>query len=62
MRIYWWQNGLHIEPESKEDYPRLQALMKIFETAKVGHVEPINPHPGPCGRDEEQSDAVRVSL
>lgn len=39
MRIYWWNGGLHIRPETKEDNERVKALMEIFKTAKIGPEE-----------------------
>ena len=26
MKVYWWQNGLHIEPESEEEFGALKQL------------------------------------
>lgn len=40
MRIYWWNGGLHMEPETKGDNEHLKGLLRIFETAKVGIEEP----------------------
>jgi hypothetical protein len=28
MKLYWWQNGLHLEPESKKEFDALGVLMK----------------------------------
>ena len=36
MRIYWWNGGLHIKPETTEDHQRVNALMSQFVTAQVG--------------------------
>lgn len=31
MKVYWWQGGLHIEPENKEE---TAALMMIWQAKK----------------------------
>ena len=61
MRAYWWQNGLHIEPESEEDYPRIHALMEIFETVQTGHKESLNTQPIVTGSDQTPSNSLGVS-
>jgi hypothetical protein len=32
MKIYWWQGGLHVEPESRED---TEALMRIWGARRI---------------------------
>ena len=36
MRIYWWQGGVHIEPESDEDCEFLVEGMKVLQFLKTG--------------------------
>lgn len=40
MRIYWWNGGLHMKPETKDDNEHLKGLMRLFETAQVGLEKP----------------------
>lgn len=35
MRMYWWQAGLHIESESKEDHERLVSLWHLLQELKL---------------------------
>ena len=30
MKVYWWQQGIHIEPESKEEYKVLIDITKVL--------------------------------
>jgi hypothetical protein len=32
MKVYWWQGGLHFEPEGKED---TDALMRLWSAERV---------------------------
>lgn len=38
MRMFWWQGGLHVEPESGED---TDALMRLWNAEKVAPRPPI---------------------
>jgi len=31
MRLKWWQHGLHLEPESQEDYDKLKVIHEMLE-------------------------------
>jgi len=35
MRVYWWQAGLHLRPESDEEGEALKSLEKLFRC--LGH-------------------------
>ena len=35
MRMYWWQAGLHMEAESKEDHERLVSLWQMLQQLKL---------------------------
>jgi len=51
MKMFWWQGGLHIEPEDAEDR---KALMKLWEAKRVP--------PDPCGQQPESTGVVGVKL
>ena len=38
MKAFWWQCGLHIEPESKEESAALQLLVDGFKMTSIGAV------------------------
>jgi hypothetical protein len=37
MKIFWWQGGLHIEPESKAEH---EAIKILAESLNLVHVNP----------------------
>ena len=37
MRIYWWQGGLHIEPESNSDTELLVVGYDLLHCLRIGH-------------------------
>jgi hypothetical protein len=39
MKIFWWQNGLHFEPETNEEH---KALAMLLDSAKVADVRPLD--------------------
>jgi hypothetical protein len=36
MRIFWWQEGLHFEPESKEERQALALLLDGLKFTSIG--------------------------
>jgi len=42
MKVYWWQGGLHIEPEDEID---MAALSAIWNSKKAATTEDTNPEP-----------------
>ena len=42
MRIYWWNTGLHLEPDNQEEHTALVGLSKVLR--KAGNIEVgVNP-------------------
>ena len=37
MKAYWWQAGIHLEPESKEEREYLAGLLAVLDCVRVGH-------------------------
>ena len=37
MKSYWWQGGVHIEPESAEDLEILCKFTEFLDVVQVGH-------------------------
>ena len=35
MRIYWWQDGLHISPESQKEHDALAKVWRFLENLKI---------------------------
>ena len=41
MKVYWWQRGVHLDPESREERSALYAItesLKQFKSLKVIHL------------------------
>jgi hypothetical protein len=38
MKVFWWQCGLHIEPENKEESAALQLLVDGIKMTSIGAV------------------------
>jgi hypothetical protein len=62
MRIYWWQGGVHIHPETSDER---QALVILWEGAKRGRRTVSSSEEGYTGCDgnpskEQESDLVDV--
>ena len=34
MRIFWWQDGIHIGPDSKEEHDMLAKVWRVLERLK----------------------------
>ena len=43
MRIYWWNNGLHVEPQTDAERDALATLTKSLDLADIGHDVPTGP-------------------
>lgn len=43
MKIYWWQAGVHIEPESDADRNTLVGFVNFLKVAQVEHQVPGGP-------------------
>ena len=37
MKIYWWQDGIHIEPESAKERVALCNLTELLNLVQIGH-------------------------
>lgn len=69
MRVYWWQAGLHLEPESKEERAALGRLGEFFsglgflgdpddqlpEAGKASHVVETGPLDPPDNKESVAS-------
>jgi hypothetical protein len=49
MRVFWWQGGLHFEPENDDERGQLLALTEMLKVARVVSMG----HEGPPVRDEK---------
>jgi len=45
MRVFWWQEGLHIEPETKEERAALVLLFDGFRKSTVSESAMIGQGP-----------------
>lgn len=36
MKIYWWQAGLHFEPQTEEEFKALTDLSELFHFTEFG--------------------------
>ncbi len=37
MRVFWWQGGVHIEPETDEQRTLLVGLLAALDAVRIGH-------------------------
>ena len=37
MKVYWWQGGIHIEPESAKEREALFYLTERLKLVQIGH-------------------------
>jgi len=58
MRIYWWQGGLHLHPESEEDREALNNLCEAFPALAAGRLERLMGRDIVESRDEQTIVAV----
>ena len=54
--MFWWQGGLHIEPQSTEEHELLQRFTDMLKAGKVVYVPP----PGPVFHSDNK-DAVLLT-
>lgn len=40
MKVFWWQTGLHIEPENKKEFQALLTLSESLNLVDVGQRVP----------------------
>lgn len=61
IRVFWWQGGLHIEPQTDEQRALLVGLWKMLDGVRVDH----EVHTGPiCAverRDEQPVIGVHMA-
>ncbi len=47
MKVYWWQGGVHVEPENGDERRTLSELVKALQTGlkiiDLGHAIPDGP-------------------
>ena len=43
MRIFWWKDGLHIEPESDQDRTFLSEGLNVLDGIRIDHEIPSSP-------------------
>ena len=55
MKVYWWQAGLHFEPENEKDSAALAVLAESLKLIEV--TEEVNT--GPVSSDFAYQDSVR---
>ena len=60
MRIYWWQAGLHMQPESKEDHEALVSYYHMLERVKLGHVREKVPAYRGRGKESDKENVVVI--
>ena len=54
MRIFWWQGGVHIHPETDEESDALLVITKSLESAQFNDGIPSSPT-GTIQTDDDQS-------
>lgn len=61
MRVFWWQAGLHLEPESDRDRTALLRLQEALEgLGLVRLVHGVDSDPVVVPKDDEPVIAVHV--
>jgi len=43
VKVFWWQTGLHLEPESQNEFEALRLLVKSLNVVDVNHSVPRSP-------------------
>ena len=43
MKVYWWQSGLHLQPEDRAEDEALILLVDKLKLARVDHKIPTGP-------------------
>jgi hypothetical protein len=52
MKVFWWQAGLHLEPESKLEFKMLNLLSSILNRSEVEQQIVAGPISGNLGDQE----------
>ncbi len=58
MKVYWWQGGFHLKPESKAEGKALALLMSNLQFTNLGHEVPS----GPVGAIERNNQEPVVAV
>lgn len=53
MKIFWWQAGVHVEPENKAERKWLYAMTQMLKRGDINIKEPTTPVPGFQSGDEK---------
>ncbi len=61
MRAFWWQGGLHIDPQTPEDVEALRGFAATLNVTEVVHGFPDGPI-GVIKSDNEHSDVVPTDM
>ena len=59
MKVYWWQGGVHIEPESQEEREALYFLTNKLNLVNLSHEIPAGPVGPIKGINQEPVVAVQ---
>jgi hypothetical protein len=43
MKVFWWQTGLHVEPENSEEFEALRIVTRRLEIADLEQAVPGSP-------------------
>jgi hypothetical protein len=43
MKVFWWQSGLHFEPENENDSTALATLAEFLKIVDINHGSPTSP-------------------
>ena len=60
MRVFWWQGGIHIEPEGEQEHKTLLDAVNMLREAKFG--DPFADHPKHTGQSEDQDRQSDISI
>jgi hypothetical protein len=53
VKIFWWQAGLHFEPENQSDFELLQNISASLDVVEIGQKVITGPIRGSDFRDEK---------
>ena len=56
MKVYWWQAGLHFEPENEDDSMTLSNLAEFLKIIDIKHSIPASP----VANQSDQNPVVSV--
>jgi hypothetical protein len=43
IRVFWWQGGLHLEPQTDEQRQQLVSLLRVLGGVRVDHESHASP-------------------